>query len=377
MTDAPSAAPRSESTGQFQSSEPLTGRAGLEKAAGFEPMPKSADKPDDFADAKEAAAELIEKRKSASDRSGMAFAEIRADAPANRTMNLDQAVDMLADSREADAMQAKLDSNKALQAEVDALRGKQPADAQQPQIETEADIDRALNHPKVRDAITAKVTEAETQRAAYEAGVRETTNARIAALVGQAPELANLPLNQWAAAITAMSQREPERARQVLTHLQALAAVEAASQQLNAQKTAKEQADMREYASRENARFRELTKGIAPREMAAVQAEIPHMLKEYGVTNPRQFLEAIQGQSTFPRASAERIMVDAAKYRLMQKAAKAIPARAAIPQVQRPGVAGSRSVADSNLASLNAKLNQTGSVKDAAALLKAQRSRRR
>jgi hypothetical protein len=113
---------------------------------------------------------------------------------------------------------------------------------------------------------------------------------------------------------------------------------------------------------------------MTPQQMSAVQAEVPAMMAEYGVSNPRAFLEAIQGQTQFPRASAERIMIDAAKYRLMQKAAKAQPARALLPRVAVPGVAAPRgNSASTNLQALNQKLSQTGNIKDATALLMAKR----
>jgi hypothetical protein len=71
-------------------------------------------------------------------------------------------------------------------------------------------------------------------------------------------------------------------------------------------------------------------------------------------------------------------MVDAAKYRMMQRAAKAVPARGAVPTVQKPGYAGPRTNSrDTGLAALSMKLSKSGSIKDAAALLSARRSKGR
>lgn len=374
---AEASAPRNDS-GQFAPTEPAYGREGLERAAGFTPLP------DEKSD------EPIEGTREGIRAASMKMAEVRSlnnvaihttGLKQNVSMTVDQATSALQDSRDADSSQAALDERAALQAEVDKLRGELPQAKQAAETKPASDeeeIERALKIPRVKEALDKRVNEVETKRAAYESSLKEVGKARFAALVGDHPEFASLPLNQWANAINAMAQREPARAKQVVARIQALAQVEAAVHHADAQKTAREQASFREYSTKENARFAEMTKNVSPREMAAVQSEIPAMLKEYGVSDPRQFLEAISGQTQFPRASAERIMVDAAKYRLMQRAAKAVPARAAVPTVQRPGIPAPRgSVASNKIAELNAKLSQNGSLKTAAALLVAQRSKRR
>jgi hypothetical protein len=379
-TTATAEAPRNDA-GQFSPAEPAFGKAGLERAAGYVPMPEES-KSDD---------EPIEGTREGIRAASMKLAEVRSlnnvavhtmGLKPNTSITVEQGADALQDSRDADSAQAQLDERKALQAEVDKLRGELPQ-AKQATVETkpatdEEEIERALKIPRVKEALDKRVNEVETKRAAYESSLHEVGKARVAALVADFPEIANLPLNQWAAAINAMHAREPARAKQVLARVHALAQVEAADQQMKQQKTAREQASFREYATKENARFAEMTKGVSPREMSAIQAEIPAMLAEHGVTNPRQFLEAIAGQTQFPRASAERIMMDAARYRLMQKTARAVPARAAVPPVQRPGIIPSgRSPGANNLAALNAKLSATGNVKDAAKLLAASRKTRR
>ena len=83
-------------------------------------------------------------------------------------------------------------------------------------------------------------------------------------------------------------------------------------------------------------RFAEMTKDEIPAEMRAIEAEVPRMLAEYGA-DAKQFLEAIGTNSTFPRAAAERIMVDAAKYRMMKSATLPKPVAKPLPPVVRPG----------------------------------------
>ena len=67
---------------------------------------------------------------------------------------------------------------------------------------------------------------------------------------------------------------------------------------------------------------------------------------------------------------------DGVRYRDAQAAARSAAVRP-VPSVQRPGAAAPRGAdADARLSALNSKLEQSGSLKDAAALLAAQRHAR-
>lgn len=357
--------PARETTGQFAPAERPTGCEAEERAHGYKPLEEARSEPEGITvhDAAVDRAKELQERPIEVHESGL---------DEKITLRVEQAAERVAEARKADADQAELDAAKAQQKAVDQLR-ETPAEVKQPQLETEVEFDIEKAPAKVRDAILSKFTEAETQRQHFETSVLEVGKLRIAALASEAPELVDLPLNQWANAINELGKIDLPRARQIAARLQAVGEVEAALGQLKAQKEAGTKAEFTKYSARENQRFAELTKGMAPKEMEAVRAEVPAMLRDYGVSDPHSFLKAIEGQSTFPRASAERIMVDAAKYRLMQKAARAQPARA-LPPVVRPGVAQNRaSSASSALAALNQKLSQTGDIKDAAKLLAAKR----
>jgi hypothetical protein len=100
------------------------------------------------------------------------------------------------------------------------------------------------------------------------------------------------------------------------------------------------------------------------------------MLAESGA-NVKQFLDAVSNQTNFPRGVAEALLVKAARYDLLTKAAKATPTRI-VPSVQRPGSTGPRTnQRDAGLAALNERLNKSGNLKDAAALLSARRNKGR
>lgn len=357
MSDTTAEAPRNDA------GEPVYGREGLERAAGYVPLETATEETPDDLTVKEAA----EKRLKELSGSESSIITHTAGLPANVTMTLDQAADALGDARGADDAQAEIDGTKAAQKEIDKLRGEAP-ESKQPKLETEADIEKVLANPKVQAAITERVTAADTQRAHYEAAVADAVKFAAASLFNDLPELADMPPAQWVNAINEMHERDPARARLALSRLQAVARVEAANQQIKAQKTAREQTAFQAYAAKENARFAELTKGIPAKEMAAIQAHVPKMLAEHGA-DVRQFLEAVSNQTTFPRASAEALLVKAARYDLMRAAAKAV-AKHAVPHVQKPGTAGPRGAerTDASLGALSAKLSKSGSLKDAVAL---------
>lgn len=366
-------APRNDA-GQFESSEPAYGREGLERAAGFVPHvdETTEDAPEELT--KDEAAKRLKELSGPES----AIVTHTTGLPPHVTLTTDQAAKMLAESREADNAQAEIDGTKAAQKEVDKLRGEKP-EAKQPQIETEADIEKVLANPKIQAAITERVTAADTQREIYETAVANAGKFAAASLFADFPELSNLPLTNWVSAIQAMHQREPGRAQLAMTKLQALAKVEAASQQIKAQKTAREQTEFKTYATKENARFADMTKNIPAKEMAAIEAHVPKMLAEHGA-DVAQFLKAISNQSTFPRATAEALLVKAARYDLLMKSTgKLTRALPPVPNVQKPGIAGPRGAerSDTGLAALNARLSKTGHLKDAAALLSARRSKGR
>ncbi|MDA9437255.1 hypothetical protein [Bradyrhizobium sp. CCBAU 51627] len=372
MTDTTTETPRNEA-GQFASAEPAYGREGLERDAGYVPLPdETKTEAQDDLTVKEAAQRLKELSGPESK-----IVTHNAGLPANVTMTTEQAGKMLAEAREADAAQADLDDTKAQQKEIDKLRGEKPAEPAP--VDSEPDIEKVLANPKVQAAITERVTAAEAQRAQYEAAVADAGKFAAASLFSEIPELVDLPLDQWANAINSMHERDPARARLAYNKLLALGRVEAASHQIKAQKAAREQAEFKAYAARENQRFAELTKGIPAKEMAAIEAHVPKMLAEHGA-DVAQFLKAVSNQSTFPRATAEALLVKAARYDLMQAQAKNLTRGVPpVPSVQRPGNGAPRGAerGDASLAALNAKFGKSHSLKDAAALLSARRSKGR
>jgi hypothetical protein len=361
---------RDESTGQFTPSEPLTGRAAEEHAAGFTPMVDEPTPESEELSKKEAAERLAELSSS----KPIATHILSANLPADVTMTIEQGAAALADSRAADKAQAELDETEKLQKEVDQLRGETP-EAKPASVETDEEtLEKALAHPRVKEALERQITEAETTRSTYSKGLDVANQFAQAAFAEGFPEIASLPIEQWENALRAMHAREPERFNKAMGTLSRVAQLQNAAQHEQQQRSAREAAEFQTYAKGEDARFNEMVKG--ERNMAAVEAQIPATLKSLGV-DPAEFLKAGTESKFLRSAAAQAVLVKAAKYDLLMAAPRAVPTKAAPPPVQRPGTTasrGERSVA--NFSTLNSKLSQSGSQKDAFQLLMAKRGKR-
>ena len=365
----------SEDNGQFTTPDSAYGREGLEREAGFVPMPDKAKEEASAAEElteKEAAAERA-KQLSGSE-SNIVTHVAGADFPDNMTMSPEQAADALSDSREADAEQAKIKAEKALQKEVDELRKADGIAEAPPAAEQEPDIEKVLSHPKVREALDKHVSEHETARQAYSQGVDNAQRLAISGFADAVPELMNIPMQEWESALKTLSTHDPKRYLAVTSKLQAVIKLNQAQHHMKQQSAAREQQAFAKYSAEEDAKVAKMTKG--ERNMPAIEAEIPSMLKDLGV-EPGEFLK-MGNESKFLRsAAAQKILIDAAKYRLLMKTPRPVAARADLPGVAKPGIARSSSERGSaTLESLNSKLSRTGSIADATKLLLAKRGRR-
>jgi hypothetical protein len=363
MTDETTAAP-----------ETLTGRAGLENDAGFTPHVDETTPPkerEEFDNAKEAAERL---RQLSAPSSTPIARPVLTGLADNVTLTAEEGAKIVAEGRTADREQAQLDSDKALKKEVDAIRPK--AEPVAAPVSDEDDVERALKNPRVAAALEARVTEADTARETYTKQVGLANQFAAAAFTEGFPELARLPLDQMADALTAMAHREPARFDKAMATLQRVSQMQQAVAHETQQKTAREAADFQTYSKAEDARFEQLTKGETKQKMEAVTAHIPNMLKELGV-DPGEFLK-LGNESKFLRsATAQAILYKAAKHDLAEKAGRPKPGAAPIPHVIRPGVQGNRGErAAADLATINNRLSKSGSLKDGFELLKASRKGR-
>src|SRR5262249_26036644 len=107
-----------------------------------------------------------------------------------------------------------------------------------------------------------------------------------------------------------------------------------------------------------------------------IEQETFAMLREYGMSDA-DIRHSWNSNPAFRSFPAQRVMADAARYRISQRSMQSKVSRP-VPVVQRPGVATERTPeADITIQRLNTRLNTTGNYRDAAALLNARRASRR
>jgi len=132
------------------------------------------------------------------------------------------------------------------------------------------------------------------------------------------------------------------------------------------------------FAQEQDALFFEKASELADKGQAAKVADSAvGVLKDIGFDD-QELAELWNGRRhvSLRDHRVQLLIRDGVRYREAQAAARSAAART-VPQVQRPGASLPRSAeADARISALNSKLEQTGSLKDAAALLMAQRHAR-
>lgn len=345
-----------DAAGQFSSAEIPVGSEAAEIDAGYVPYKEGPAAPaaEDLT-IEEAAKDLAE---NLADGRGTPEPEIRTyspldDLPDNTSFTTEQMTNIIADERNAKEKAAEAREIEETRREVDELRGEKPeaveAKAEAPAEparpgELDPEIEKALNNPKIKAALDHHISETEGVRQAYSQAVETANEFARASFMENFPEITALPLHQWADALGAMAQREPDRFNRAVNTLQRVVRSQEAAQQQRQQAEQQSRESFQNYTKAENARFESLVKGETKETMRALPNVIIEAIKEYG-GDPKEFMQLAASNDFINSAITQRLLVDAGKYRMMQKAAKAT-ATVAVPPVQRPGV--SRSAAETN-----------------------------
>ena len=175
-----------------------------------------------------------------------------------------------------------------------------------------------------------------------------------------APELQNVPLEQWPAAIQQMAQTDPFRAQMVAETLQKWGTIQQASQQDQQQKAAVAKQQFETWSAQEDQKFEAMLPGEdrSPAGRQAVASELFEYMSELGVS-PGELVKGFKEIPLLRSALGQKILFDAVKARQAHKAVQTYRSKASrtIPTVQRPGVAGAarRSNPDAELESQFAK----------------------
>jgi hypothetical protein len=250
--------------------------------------------------------------------------------------------------------------------------GEQPAAEAAADGKLDPKLEEALKHPQVVQAIEQRLGVAETARKSYAEALGVAHDFARASFMENFPELAAVPLQQLQPALEMMAQRQPERFGKAMATLDRVAQLQAAQQAQQQHQTAAARQQFESFAKAEDARLDTMLIGESSQTQRAVMDEIMAGAKEAGV-EPAEFIRLFGSDPLMRNAHFQKMMYDAGKYRLAQKTTPKAAVRN-VPPVQRPGVAASRtSVNAATISALTAKLDRTGSLRDAQALLAAQR----
>ncbi|WP_257168570.1 hypothetical protein [Bradyrhizobium sp. SRS-191] len=369
----------------------LTGASFELQSAGYKPMPDPEERPDREAIESDAASlrEAAEQRSSS--RSPVMVREY-VDESGNvvdptEAVTLDRAARDHARIRlaERDDATAEMDPG-ARQERNGATSG--PADGGEADFAPEpgraeadeadrlaSELERALSHPQVLQAIEQRIGEAEAARQSYRDGLASAVQIAQASFLSQFPEFAGMPAEQMPLALERMSRDDPGK----FGRIQAAVAM---SDQLLAQQAQEQrrqaefaQNSFQSFAHEQDSKLEGLLKHEPTAVRQAVAAEILEVAKESGITQS-ELNRLFQTEPLMRHATFQRMMYDAARYRLMMKAKDSVVTKA-VPPVVRPGVSGSSGQRGrTDLRALNARLTSSGDLKDAVALYQARRSER-
>jgi hypothetical protein len=248
--------------------------------------------------------------------------------------------------------------------------GDRAADGLDPEIE------KALQHPQVAQAIEQRIGEAEKTRQSYLDGLAAATQIAQASFLGQFPELAGVAIENMPAVLQQMSQQDPQRFARVQALVANTEQMLAQQQQESRRQIEIARQNFQEFAKSEDARLETMLKGESRATQQAVTAEIFASAKASGV-GPAELVRLFRSEPLMRNAVFQRMMYDAGKYRLMMKARDAAAVKA-VPPVQRPGLARTPAERDNaDVRTLSAKLANSGDIRDAVALYNARKSSRR
>jgi hypothetical protein len=385
------------------------GVRGVERGLGYEPMrpamPVNEAAPDAFETAEQAAdfvngrrdqqvrpVDPIEYLESGGERAGQPM-------PENQTVSAEQAAYDLSNYRRGLGDQFSRAEDEAVRQLVDDLRNPRPVEQQaqisqpeaQPEQQQQAGADdevaRALQNPKVLSAIQEYVGQTAAQANAvasyYVQATQQNASAAAAALLHSYPELQGLTdPQQLQTAIQVVAKSNPQRAQQMVNHVEATRrVVDEWQRAAGAQQAAYQQAAQQEFSRWSNFQDAEFdswaAKECSESELKAIQEESREMLKqEWGLTN-QQLAQAWNSNPNLRSLPAQKMIYEAAKNRLARKSIATKLQRPAIPNVQRPGSIIDRpSVADAHQISLEKEFKSDPSPKNAARLVTYRRTRR-
>lgn len=385
----------------------LTGAAFDLANAGYKPMQD----PDEKDDQEAIGSDSTSLRQAAEQRSPASgsIKVRRYTSPANQAVTLDRAARDYAGMVSDEKLGDESKSSKELAAHVDALRadalandpdagdlyGFESPEADGKKIkqsdetgqanesaawrssgELDPQIEKALQHPQVAHAIGERIGEAEKARQDYRDGLGAAIQVARASFLAHSPELAAMSSENLPAALEQMSREDPAKYARVKAMIESSKQLLAQHEQQSRHHAETVRQNFARLARSEDARLETMLKDESKAVQHAVLTEMQASARESGI-EPAELNRLFATEPLMRNATFQRMMYDAAKYRLMMKTKDAALAKP-LPPVQRPGMATTRSERErGDMRTLSSKLSASGDIKDAVALYQARKSGRR
>jgi len=224
---------------------------------------------------------------------------------------------------------------------------------------------------EVRKAIEAERKQVEQKRLQLEAELPALLETLSQQQLGSFSDI------QTMADVERLAMDDPFRFSQWQAQQMKIAAARQKHEQLKAETAQAAQLNWQKFANEQDVLAVEKIPDLADAKKAPkLQQQAAEYLQDIGF-NRNELAATWDGHEKFSLRDArlQQIILDASRYREL-KAKPPVPAAKPVPQVQRPGVSQPRGASDTqHLQALSAKLTETGSIKDAQALLLARRAR--
>jgi hypothetical protein len=300
--------------------------------------------------------------------------------PLNETVDIHRAAQDLADARRAERDAQEVLAAHALQKEIDAERQSlealppvEPQPEAQPQAPNGLDpeIAKALENPKIRDAIAQQVQASETARQQYMAAIQQVGQAATANILANFPELQGVTQQAFPQVLQAINARDPARAQAIVNHIRTAGQhMQAVQQQaVAAQQHAAQQ--QQTWMNQQDDVFENWAKSQPAAEVKQVRAAaIDTLVKEYGID--RNELAQLWSSSPLLRsAPVQRLLYDVTRYQLARQSIQKAP----MPNrpVMRPGDVSAPGYDYSGVAEKMREFAGNPTPKNAAAALMARR----
>ncbi|RXH15145.1 hypothetical protein [Bradyrhizobium guangzhouense] len=245
------------------------------------------------------------------------------------------AADFGFDESDVRALEAK-QSGEQQPAQQSVQQPSEPA----PNVEgLDPEVARAMQHPQVRQAIEEELGKADAAKQQYAQALNAANQYAQASLLDHFPELAEIPVDRWAEGIAILNQADPQRVQRAMGVLQRVDTLQRTSAEWQQRQAIEQQQQFQAFAKAEDQRFEQMMQAeLTSAERAAIGNEVAEYAAELGVDRPT-LVQLMRTNPVMRHSAFQRMMVDAARYRMVRNAPKAV-VKADLPPVQKPGHAG-------------------------------------